>query len=70
MVHLRYCRCRGFQEELTKTPEIASIPELVLAYNRANRQAAILCNHQRTVPKSFNDSMNRLADKVQRRHTT
>lgn len=28
-------------------------PEKVLEYNRANREVAILCNHQRTVPKAF-----------------
>jgi DNA topoisomerase-1 len=27
--------------------------EKVLEYNRANREVAILCNHQRTVPKAF-----------------
>ena len=38
--------------------------ELVLAYNRANRQAAILCNHQRTVPKSFDASMVKMSERV------
>ena len=41
-----------------------SVPELVLAYNRANRQAAILCNHQRTVPKSFDASMSKMTERV------
>lgn len=36
-------------EELTD-PD-ATIPEKILAYNRANRAVAILCNHQRAVPK-------------------
>lgn len=29
----------------------ASVPEKILAYNRANRAVAVLCNHQRAVPK-------------------
>lgn len=35
-----------------------------MAYNRANREAAILCNHQRTVPKSFETSMAKLNEKL------
>lgn len=29
----------------------ATVPEKILAYNRANRAVAVLCNHQRAVPK-------------------
>lgn len=36
-------------DELTDAS--ASIPEKILAYNRANRAVAVLCNHQRAVPK-------------------
>ena len=38
--------------------------EKVLAYNRANLQVAVLCNHQRSLPKTFNQQMERLDDKV------
>jgi DNA topoisomerase I len=38
--------------------------EKVLAYNRANRQVALLCNHQRSVPKTFEKSMETLRAKV------
>lgn len=31
----------------------ASVPEKILAYNRANRAVAVLCNHQRAVPKGM-----------------
>lgn len=41
-----------------------SIPEKILAYNRANRAVAILCNHQRAVPKGFDKSMDALNAKV------
>lgn len=36
----------------------------VLSYNRANRAVAVLCNHQRSVPKSFAKSMENLQKKV------
>jgi DNA topoisomerase-1 len=53
-----------FQEELKKTPQDATVAEKVLAYNRANREVAILCNHQRAVPKSHGQQMEKLNDKV------
>lgn len=36
----------------------------ILAYNRANRAVAILCNHQRAVPKTFAKSMENLQKKI------
>ena len=36
----------------------------ILAYNRANRAVAILCNHQRAVPKTFDKSMENLMKKI------
>lgn len=42
----------------------ASLPEKLLAYNRANRAVAILCNHQRAVPKSHEKSMENLKEKI------
>ncbi|KAJ3252413.1 DNA topoisomerase 1 [Boothiomyces macroporosus] len=51
-------------EELRKTPADGTIAEKVLAYNRANRQVAVLCNHQRAVPKSHGTQMSRLTDKI------
>lgn len=41
-----------------------SLPEKLLAYNRANRAVAILCNHQRAVPKSHEKSMENLKEKI------
>lgn len=32
----------------------------VVAYNDANRKVAILCNHQRTVPKSFDSTLEKM----------
>lgn len=42
----------------------ASLPEKLLAYNRANRAVAILCNHQRAVPKGHEKSMENLKEKI------
>lgn len=41
-----------------------TVPEKLLAYNRANRAVAILCNHQRSVPKSHEKSMETLKEKI------
>ncbi|XP_065342312.1 DNA topoisomerase I, mitochondrial isoform X2 [Cloeon dipterum] len=49
-------------EELTV--EGANVPEMMLSYNRANRAVAILCNHQRSVPKTHAKSMENLKAKI------
>ncbi|CAG2105154.1 unnamed protein product, partial [Medioppia subpectinata] len=48
--------------ELTKSS--MSLPEKILAYNRANRAVALLCNHQRAVPKTFDKQMENLEVKI------
>ncbi|KAM6953739.1 DNA topoisomerase I, mitochondrial [Aplochiton taeniatus] len=53
------------QEQLnTLTTADMSLEEKLLAFNRANRAVAILCNHQRAAPKSFEKSMQLLQEKV------
>lgn len=53
------------QEQLRElTDPEYSLPEMLLAYNRANRAVAILCNHQRSVPKSHQKSMENLKEKI------
>ncbi|XP_057158088.1 DNA topoisomerase 1-like [Pan paniscus] len=49
-------------EELTALDE--NIPAKILSYNRANRAVAILCNHQRAPPKTFEKSMMNLQTKI------
>lgn len=44
-----------------------TVPEKLLAYNRANRAVAILCNHQRSVPKSHEKSMENLKEKIKQK---
>ncbi|XP_071398592.1 DNA topoisomerase 1 isoform X4 [Centroberyx affinis] len=41
------------------------IPAKILSYNRANRAVAILCNHQRAPPKTFEKSMQNLQTKIE-----
>uniref|UniRef100_A0AAQ6AKX7 DNA topoisomerase I n=1 Tax=Amphiprion ocellaris TaxID=80972 RepID=A0AAQ6AKX7_AMPOC len=41
-----------------------NVAEKLLSYNRANRAVAILCNHQRAPPKTFDQSMTNLQGKV------
>nr|XP_057944185.1 DNA topoisomerase I, mitochondrial isoform X2 [Doryrhamphus excisus] len=41
--------------------------EKLLSYNRANRAVAILCNHQRAPPKTFEQSMANLQTKIDAR---
>ncbi|XP_008936645.1 PREDICTED: DNA topoisomerase I, mitochondrial-like, partial [Merops nubicus] len=41
-----------------------SVAGKLLSYNRANRAVAILCNHQRATPKTFEKSMQILQTKI------
>lgn len=42
-----------------------NVTKKLLIYNRANRTVAVLCNHQRSVPKTFEKSMERLQEKIE-----
>jgi len=59
-----YNASHTFQEQLKNTPVSGTVNEKILAYNRANREVAILCNHQRTISKTFDNQMNRIEDKI------
>ncbi|XP_068172287.1 DNA topoisomerase I, like [Antennarius striatus] len=53
------------QQQLKElTSEEDNIPAKILSYNRANRAVAILCNHQRAPPKTFEKSMQNLQAKI------
>lgn len=54
-----------FQELLDKEVLTnATLQEKLNAYNKANRLVAILCNHQRSVPKTHEQSMEKMRYKV------
>ncbi|KAJ7680364.1 DNA topoisomerase I [Mycena polygramma] len=45
------------------TLENATLQEKLNAYNKANREVAILCNHRRTAPKTHEQSLEKVRDK-------
>ncbi|XP_056378882.1 DNA topoisomerase I, mitochondrial isoform X2 [Hyla sarda] len=49
-------------KELTNENE--NVAAKILSYNRANRAVALLCNHQRAPPKTFEKSMQNLQAKI------
>lgn len=60
-----YNASHTFQQQLDKlTVKDASIPDKMLSFNRANRDVAVLCNHQRTASKSHGQQMERIQDRV------
>ena len=54
-----------FQQQLDQgTPDKGTVQEKLNAYNHANRMVAILCNHQRAAPKTHEQSMQKMKEKV------
>lgn len=54
-----------FQQQLEQgTPEKGTVQEKLNAYNHANRMVAILCNHQRAPPKTHEQSMQKMKEKL------
>lgn len=60
-----YNASHTFQQQLNKlTPKDGTVAEKIAAYNKANKEVAILCNHQKTVSKTHGDSMAKLGDNM------
>ncbi|CAH8603952.1 unnamed protein product [Dicrocoelium dendriticum] len=60
-----YNASRTLEEQLELLTDPNDSPQAkLLAYNRANRAVAVLCNHQRAVPKTFAKSMENLQKKI------
>jgi len=54
-----------FLSELsTKNVSELELDEKVKFYDKANKQVAILCNHQKTVPKSFQSTVEKMERKI------
>jgi len=56
------------EKELAKMPKDSdnwTTDEKMLFYNRANREVAILCNHQKTVSKTFGAQLDKIQEKIQ-----
>lgn len=60
-----YNASKTLQDELDKRTDLKmTIEEKLLAYNRANRAVAVLCNHQRAPPKTHEKQMENLETKI------
>ncbi|KAI9278395.1 hypothetical protein BDA99DRAFT_492052 [Phascolomyces articulosus] len=60
-----YNASHTFQQQLDKlTHKDDSLPDKMLSFNRANRDVAVLCNHQRSASKSHGQMMERLQDRT------
>ena len=64
-----YNASRTLQEELAKKEEVAgwkrmTAAEKVVEYNAANREVAILCNHQRSVSKAQETQLENIGGKI------
>lgn len=60
-----YNASKTLQDELDKRTDPKMTPaEKLLAYNRANRAVAVLCNHQRAPPKTHDKQMENLEQKI------
>lgn len=56
------------QDQLNKlTEEEDAVSAKMLSYNRANREVAILCNHQRAIPKTHDQSMANMEEKINKK---
>ncbi|CAO3671742.1 hypothetical protein G6F70_005031 [Rhizopus microsporus] len=54
-----------FQQQLDKmTNPDDSIHDKLLSYNRANREVAVLCNHQRTASKNHEQQISKIEDRI------
>ncbi|KAK2195407.1 bifunctional DNA topoisomerase I [Babesia duncani] len=53
------------EDEKPRLVNVANVNEIVSFYNEANRKVAILCNHQRSVPKQHESSMSRMQNQKQ-----
>ena len=43
------------------------VAEKLVMYNKANRDVAILCNHQKTVSKGYQDGMDKMMEDKQKK---
>ncbi|XP_044473593.1 DNA topoisomerase 1 beta-like [Mangifera indica] len=52
-------------EMLSKETKEGDVAEKIVVYNSANKEVAIICNHQRSVSKSHGAQMTRLTEKIE-----
>ncbi|VVT45722.1 uncharacterized protein SAPINGB_P000858 [Magnusiomyces paraingens] len=52
------------QQQLDLIPNKGTVAEKIVAYNSANRQVAILCNHQKAIGKTHETTIEKIEDKI------
>ncbi|OAY28419.1 DNA topoisomerase 1 alpha isoform X1 [Manihot esculenta] len=52
-------------EKLYEETDDGDVAEKVVIYQRANKEVAIICNHQRTISKSHSAQMSKLTEKIE-----
>lgn len=59
-----YNASKTMQDQIDLIPNQGTVNEKVVAFNAANRTVAILCNHQRSIPKTFEASVHKVEEKL------
>lgn len=59
-----YNASKTMAELLKKIPNEGTVNEKIVKFNAANREVAILCNHQRSVTKGHAASVNKINEKI------
>lgn len=60
-----YNASKTMQDQLDLIPNTGTVNEKVVAFNAANREVAILCNHQRTIPKAHQAGVQKINEKIE-----
>lgn len=60
-----YNASKTMQDQIDKIENIGTVNEKVVAFNAANREVAILCNHQRTIPKTHQTSVGKIQERLE-----
>lgn len=60
-----YNASKTMQDQLDLIKNEGTVNEKVVAFNAANREVAILCNHQRTIPKAHQAGVQKINEKIE-----
>ncbi|KAG0680219.1 DNA topoisomerase 1 [Pichia californica] len=60
-----YNASKTMQDQIDSIVNEGTVNEKVVAFNAANREVAILCNHQRTIPKAHQAGVQKINEKIE-----
>lgn len=60
-----YNASKTMQDQIDNIPNEGTVNEKVVAFNAANREVAILCNHQRTIPKAHQAGVQKINERIE-----